>query len=122
MVTIGLGIAAGAIIGLPTVMIHNIPMSLTTSVGALLMGLLIGWRRSKSPTFGRIPPGAQWFFEGVGLTAFIAVVGITSGPGLRQRPTKLRCIAVRGRCGGDDGSAGRDDLPGPSTYSSSIRS
>ncbi|KHO26084.1 hypothetical protein QQ44_09935 [Mycolicibacterium setense] len=81
MVTIGLGIAAGAVIGLPTVMIHNIPMSLTTSVGALLMGLLIGWRRSKSPTFGRIPPGAQWFFEGVGLTAFIAVVGITSGPG-----------------------------------------
>lgn len=81
MVTIGLGIAAGAVIGLPTVMVHDIPMSLTTSVGALLMGLLIGWRRAKSPTFGRIPPGAQWFFEGVGLTAFIAVVGITSGPG-----------------------------------------
>lgn len=81
MVTVGLGVAVGALIGLPAVMVENIPLSLTTSVGALLMGLLIGWRRSKSPTFGRIPPGAQWFFEGVGLTAFIAIVGITSGPG-----------------------------------------
>ncbi|NKZ10398.1 aspartate-alanine antiporter [Mycolicibacterium septicum DSM 44393] len=81
MVTVGLGVAVGALIGLPTLMVENIPLSLTTSVGALLMGLLIGWRRSKSPTFGRIPPGAQWFFEGVGLTAFIAIVGITSGPG-----------------------------------------
>lgn len=81
MVTLGLGIAVGALIGVPSVMVAGIPLSLTTSVGALLMGLLIGWRRSKSPTFGRIPPGAQWFFEGVGLTAFIAVVGITSGPG-----------------------------------------
>ncbi|MGV0742189.1 aspartate-alanine antiporter [Mycolicibacterium sp. XJ870] len=81
MVTVSLGIAIGALIGLPSIMLGNVPLELTTSVGALLMGLLIGWRRSKSPTFGRIPPGAQWFFEGVGLTAFIAVVGITSGPG-----------------------------------------
>lgn len=81
MVTLGLAITAGAIVGLPTVTVGNIPLSLTTSVGALLAGLLIGWRRAKSPTFGRIPAGAQWFFETVGLTAFIAVVGITSGPG-----------------------------------------
>jgi putative transport protein len=81
IVTVGLAIVVGALIGLPTITVGNVPLSLTTSVGALLAGLLIGWRRAKSPTFGRIPPGAQWFFETVGLTAFIAVVGITSGPG-----------------------------------------
>jgi putative transport protein len=81
MVTLGLAIVAGALIGLPTITVGNVPLSLTTSVGALLAGLVIGWRRAKSPTFGRIPAGAQWFFETVGLTAFIAVVGITSGPG-----------------------------------------
>jgi putative transport protein len=81
MVTLGLAIVAGALIGLPTVVVGNIPLSLTTSVGSLLAGLVIGWRRAKSPTFGRIPSGAQWFFETVGLTAFIAVVGVTSGPG-----------------------------------------
>lgn len=81
MVTVGLGIAAGALIGLPAITIGNIPLSLTSSVGAMLIGLIIGWRRSKSPTFGRIPAGAQWFFESVGLAAFIAVVGINAGPG-----------------------------------------
>jgi putative transport protein len=81
MVTVGLGIAVGALIGLPAITVDNIPLSLTSSVGAMLIGLIIGWRRAKSPTFGRIPAGAQWFFESVGLAAFIAVVGINAGPG-----------------------------------------
>jgi putative transport protein len=81
MVTVAFGIAVGALIGVPAVVVGAIPLSLTTSVGALLVGLLLGWRRSKSPTFGHVPPGAQWFFETVGLTLFVAVVGINAGPG-----------------------------------------
>lgn len=81
MVTVGLGVAIGALVGIPTVTIAGVPIGLTTIVGALLLGLLLGWRRSKSPTFGNVPPGAQWFFETVGLTVFVAVVGINSGPG-----------------------------------------
>ena len=57
------------------------PISLSTSGGALIMGLVFGWLRSVRPTFGRISGGAQWFLSSVGLTTFIAVVGITSGPG-----------------------------------------
>jgi len=81
MVTVALGITVGAVIGVPSVTLGNVPLSLTTSVGALIVGLLLGWRRSKSPTFGHVPPGAQWFFETVGLTLFVAVVGINAGPG-----------------------------------------
>ena len=81
MVTVGLGVCVGALIGIPAITIGDVPIGLTTSVGALLVGLLLGWRRSRGPTFGRVPPGAQWFFETVGLTAFVAVVGIVSGPG-----------------------------------------
>lgn len=81
IVTVGLGITLGALIGLPTLVVGNVPLSLTSSVGAMLIGLVIGWRRSKSPTFGRIPSGAQWFFESVGLAAFVGIVGIDSGPG-----------------------------------------
>ncbi|SMQ68400.1 TrkA C-terminal domain-containing protein [Agreia sp. VKM Ac-1783] len=81
IVTIGLGIAVGALIGIPTLVVGDIPLSLTSSVGALLVGLLLGWRRSKRPTFGQIPPGAQWFFETVGLAMFVAIVGIDAGPG-----------------------------------------
>jgi len=81
MVTVGLAIALGALIGLPSLDIGGVPMSLTSSVGAMVIGLIIGQRRAKSPTFGRIPPGAQWFFESVGLAAFVGIVGINAGPG-----------------------------------------
>lgn len=81
MVTVGLGIVVGALIGLPALTVGNVPLSLTSSVGAMLIGLIIGQRRAKSPTFGRIPPGAQWFFESVGLAAFVGIVGVDSGPG-----------------------------------------
>ncbi|MCS6560530.1 hypothetical protein N8D74_14460 [Curtobacterium flaccumfaciens] len=81
MVTVALGITVGAVIGVPSITVGAVPLSLTTSVGALIVGLILGWRRSKSPTFGHVPPGAQWFFETVGLTLFVAVVGINAGPG-----------------------------------------
>jgi len=81
IVTIGFGIALGALIGVPSLLVGDVPLSLTSSVGVLLVGLVLGWRRSKRPTFGNIPPGAQWFFETVGLAMFVAIVGIDAGPG-----------------------------------------
>lgn len=80
MVFIGLGIAIGAIIGAITLHIGGIPISLSTSGGALIAGLVLGWLRSKHPTFGRIPEPAVWIFNNVGLNMFIAVVGISAGP------------------------------------------
>lgn len=88
MVFIGLGITLGALIGAITLHIGGIPISLSTSGGALIAGLVLGWLRSKHPTFGRIPDSAVWIFNNVGLNMFIAVVGISSGPtfisGLQQ--------------------------------------
>ncbi|MBD5378551.1 MAG: aspartate-alanine antiporter [Bacteroides sp.] len=88
MVFVGLGIAIGALIGAITFYIGGIPVSLSTSGGALIAGLLLGWLRSKHPTFGHIPDSAVWVFNNVGLNMFIAVIGITAGPtfisGLQQ--------------------------------------
>ncbi len=80
MVFIGLGIAIGALIGAITLHLGGIPVSLSTSGGALIAGLVLGWLRSKHPTFGRIPEPAVWIFNNVGLNMFIAVVGISAGP------------------------------------------
>jgi putative transport protein len=44
------------------------------------MGLVFGWLRSVRPTFGRIPEPAMWVFDNVGLTTFMAVVGLGAGP------------------------------------------
>jgi putative transport protein len=41
------------------------------------------------PTFGRIPSPTVWFMNSVGLNVFIAVVGISSGPGFVAGLQKL---------------------------------
>ena len=64
----------------PTNQTDMIPISLSTSGGALIAGLLFGWLRSKHPTFGGIPEPSLWVLNNVGLNMFIAVVGIAAGP------------------------------------------
>jgi len=80
MVFMGLGIVIGALIGAIVIKFGQVPLSLSTSGGALFAGLVCGWLRSVNPTFGRIPGPALWVFNNIGLCAFIAVVGISTGP------------------------------------------
>lgn len=75
------GIAVGALLGALTLKIGSVPLTLSTAGGALLAGLFCGWLRSVHPAFGRVPAPAVWFMNSVGLNMFIAVVGISAGPG-----------------------------------------
>ena len=79
MVFVGLGIAAGCLLGSLSVNIKGIPLSLGMSVGVLIAGLILGWWRNKKPSFGRIPAPAVWLMNNLGITMFIAVIGITAG-------------------------------------------
>jgi len=81
MLFMGLGIVIGALLGALTIRVGGVPFSLSTSGGALIAGLVCGWLRSVNATFGRIPAPALWVFNNVGLNTFIAVVGISAGPG-----------------------------------------
>lgn len=80
LILVGLGIFIGCLIGVLTLHIGDIPISLSTSGGALISGLICGWLRSKHPTFGRVPKEAVWVMNNLGLNMFIAVIGITAGP------------------------------------------
>lgn len=80
MIFVGLGIFLGGLVGLLAVNVAGISITLTTSGGALVMGLVFGWLRSTRPTFGRIPEAALWIFDTVGLAAFIGIVGLNAGP------------------------------------------
>lgn len=80
MVFVGTGIVLGGLIGLLSVTVAGIPLTLTASGGALIMGLVFGWLRSVYPFFGRIPEPAIWIFDTVGLCTFIGVVGLSAGP------------------------------------------
>jgi putative transport protein len=85
---IGGAIAIGALVGAVVYNIGSVPLTLSTSGGALIAGLFFGWLRSVRPTFGRIPSSTVWFMNSVGLNVFIAIVGLSSGPkfiaGLQQ--------------------------------------
>jgi putative transport protein len=80
MIFVGFGIFLGGLVGLLTVVVGGLPLTLTASGGALIMGLVFGWLRSVHPTFGRIPEPAMWVFDTVGLTVFMACVGLAAGP------------------------------------------
>ena len=70
VVFVGLGIFVGGLIGLLSVKVGGLPLSLTASGGSLIMGLVFGWLRSIRPTFGRIPEPALWVFDTIGLAVF----------------------------------------------------
>jgi putative transport protein len=85
---IGAAITIGALAGAFVWKVGGVPLTLSTSGGALIAGLFFGWLRSVRPTFGRIPSSTVWFMNSVGLNVFIAIVGLSSGPkfiaGLQQ--------------------------------------
>jgi putative transport protein len=80
-VVLGLAIFLGGVIGvLVTFSIGSVKISLSTSVGTLLAGLVVGHLRSVYPLFGRIPDGAITLMTSLGLSAFVGLTGIHAGP------------------------------------------
>jgi len=78
---IGAAITIGALVGAIVLKAGGVPLTLSTAGGALIAGLVFGWLRSVRPKFGRIPSSTLWFMNSVGLNVFIAIVGISAGPG-----------------------------------------
>ena len=80
-VVLGLAIFFGGVAGvLLTFSVGGMTISLSTSVGTLLAGLLVGHLRTRHPLFGRIPDGAIALMTSLGLAAFVGMTGIHAGP------------------------------------------
>lgn len=80
-VAVGFAIVLGALFGVAaSFTIAGISVSIGTSVGVLLAGIVTGHVRSRRPLFGRVPDGAVRFMQAIGLSAFVAMVGIGAGP------------------------------------------
>lgn len=80
-VALGLAIFLGGLVGvLATVTVMGMKISLGTSIGTLLAGLVVGHLRSRHPLFARIPDGAVALMTSLGLAAFVGMVGLHAGP------------------------------------------
>ncbi|WP_219212102.1 aspartate-alanine antiporter [Variovorax boronicumulans] len=78
-VYLGAGLVVGLLVGLLSVKLGSIPLTLGSGGGALLAGLLFGWYRAKKQSFGALPPGAVQLLKDLGLAGFVVVVGLQSG-------------------------------------------
>jgi putative transport protein len=81
MAFVGMFVVIGALIGSLVFKVAGFPLTLSTAGGALVAGIIGGWLRSVRPSFGRVPTPTLWFMNSVGLNIFIAIVGISAGPG-----------------------------------------
>jgi len=79
LMMVGAGCVLGTLIGLVVIPVAGIPLTLGTGGGVLVAGLFCGWLRSLHPTFGEISEGGQWLLNDLGLSLFVACVGLASG-------------------------------------------
>jgi len=77
---LALGISVGIFIGGLSVRIGGIPFSAGTGGGALLTGLVLGWYSARRPDLPTINNDALVLLKDIGLTTFIACVGLQAGP------------------------------------------
>ncbi|MBP6534336.1 MAG: hypothetical protein KA218_04715 [Arenimonas sp.] len=80
-VAVGLAIFIGALVGTAlSITVGGVIISVGTSVGVLLSGIMTGYIRSIRPLFGRVPDEAIQFMKAFGLAGFVAMAGIAAGP------------------------------------------
>ena len=81
LVVVGFAVFLGALLGvLATVPVGRVSVTIGTSVGVLIAGIVTGHLRLKRPLFARIPEGAVRLMQSFGLSAFVAMVGLGAGP------------------------------------------
>lgn len=74
------GLLVGVLIGLLTLNIAGLPITLSAGGGALVAGLIFGWWHARRPERSNVPAAATQIMWDFGLASFCALVGLTAGP------------------------------------------
>jgi putative transport protein len=102
MVTLGLGLTFGSLLGAVTVKIGAATLALSASVGLLVVGIALSSLRTRNPAFGGpFPEPARQLLEDLGLSVFVAILGLNAGAGVIHAvktgglaPVIIGCFAV----------------------------
>ena len=73
------GIAIGGALGLLSITVRGIPLTLGAAGGLLLSGIAVGWFNSVRPTAARFPAAARWILMEFGMAVFVAGAGLSAG-------------------------------------------
>ncbi|MFE0703743.1 aspartate:alanine exchanger family transporter [Streptomyces sp. NPDC058872] len=83
-VSMGLGLAAGFLLGIPSLTIGSTTLSLGTAAGPLVMAMVLGRLRRTGPLVWVLPTRANLTLRQIGLLVFLACVGLSSGYAFRR--------------------------------------
>lgn len=81
-VSLGLGLCLGFLVGMISVPLGPITLSLGVAAGPLVVGIVLGWLERTGPLVWSLPTGASLTLRQVGVLVFLAAVGLSSGPAL----------------------------------------
>jgi putative transport protein len=96
-VSLGLGLSMGFLLGLLTVPLGSVSLSLGVAAGPLVVGIILGWKERTGPIVWSLPTGASTTLRQFGLLLFLASVGLSSGPALATaigQPIGLKLILL----------------------------
>lgn len=81
--TLAVAAALGALLGMITIPIGSVQVTVGAAVGLLLVGMTISILRTRNPAFGGpFPEPARRLIEDLGLNVFVAVLGLNAGMGV----------------------------------------
>lgn len=94
LVSFALGISGGLLLGKISFKFGALAVGIGSAGGLLLMGILMGFLRSLSPTFGRVPPAARFVLMELGLMFFMVNVGLSAGGGVVEALVSVGPVVI----------------------------
>ncbi len=82
LLTLSLGLALGVALGAISVRIAGLGLKLGAAAALLIVSIIWSWLRTRYPKWGGpFPEPARRFIENIGLSVFMAILAINTGPG-----------------------------------------
>jgi putative transport protein len=79
LLTLGIGLTLGLLVGLPGLQLGDIRLSLGAAAGPLIVGMVLGALRRTGPLTWEIPLAANQLLRQLGVAVFLACVGLAAG-------------------------------------------
>jgi putative transport protein len=85
LLTVSAGLVVGGLLGSIAVHVGAIRLSMGTAAGLLVVAIAMSWIRARYPQLGGpVPETARQLLEDLGISIFIATIGLSAGPGLMR--------------------------------------
>ncbi len=79
LLTLGIGLSLGLLLGVPGLEVAGITLSLGAAAGPLIVGMVLGALRTTGPLTWELPLAANQVVRQLGVAVFLACVGLSAG-------------------------------------------